>query len=303
MLMQLPFLLENRLGWPIRGEVRWLAGLGQGGLRPAAPEDAGAPPTLVLCHGFKGFKDWGHFPWVAEQLARAGFQVITFNFGGSGVDDVPDQFTRLDRFRRNTLSLEIEELELVLGALERGDLPGAAARTKAAGLIGHSRGAVATSVVAVRRGDIGALVLWAGIGVLERRYPEAVRRAWRDSGELDIVNARTGQRMPVGLEALDDLEKHLEAYSPHAVIPALHTPTLWIHGAADATIPIEEARVVDAAARGRGDQWSFVVLDEADHTFGSVHPFRGPSSHLDRAVDRTRAFFDRWLRGAGGGGK
>ena len=31
-----------------------------------------AAPTLVICHRFKGFKDWGFFPYTAEHL-RSGF--------------------------------------------------------------------------------------------------------------------------------------------------------------------------------------------------------------------------------------
>jgi predicted alpha/beta-fold hydrolase len=44
-------------------------------------------PAIVVVHGFKGFKDWGMFPPLAERLARAGFATITFNVSGSGVDD------------------------------------------------------------------------------------------------------------------------------------------------------------------------------------------------------------------------
>jgi pimeloyl-ACP methyl ester carboxylesterase len=305
MLTQLPFTLENSLGWPIRGDVRWSgsAPTGESGVTPR-PSTAGGPdanagggvypiterPVVVICHGFKGFKDWGMFPWVAERLAEGGFRVVTFNFGGSGIDDIPDEFTRLDRFRRNTLSLEVEELEIVLAALDRGNLPGGRAPTGRVGILGHSRGTIAASVVAGRKSGLGALVLWAGIGALDLRYPEDVRRAWREAGELDIRNARTGQRMPLGPEALEDLERHLDDYSPLRILPALGIPTLWIHGARDATIPMEEVRVVDAAV-ARPD-WRFVVLDEADHTFGGVHPFRGTPASLEKALATTRRFLE-----------
>ena len=36
-------------------------------------------------HGFKGFKDWGFFPHLADRLARAGLVAVSFNFSGSGV--------------------------------------------------------------------------------------------------------------------------------------------------------------------------------------------------------------------------
>ena len=46
-----------------------------------------ARPAIVVVHGWKGFKDWGMFPPLAERLARAGFATVTFNLSGSGVDD------------------------------------------------------------------------------------------------------------------------------------------------------------------------------------------------------------------------
>jgi len=44
-------------------------------------------PAVVVVHGFKGFKDWGMFPRLAERLAQAGFSAVSFNMSGSGVDD------------------------------------------------------------------------------------------------------------------------------------------------------------------------------------------------------------------------
>ena len=42
-------------------------------------------PAVVIVHGFKGFKDWGFFPLVAQRLAAAGHAAVSFNFTGSGV--------------------------------------------------------------------------------------------------------------------------------------------------------------------------------------------------------------------------
>ena len=51
-------------------------------VRRAAPR-----PAVLVLHGFKGFKDWGMFPPLAERLALAGFSAVSPNFSGSGVDD------------------------------------------------------------------------------------------------------------------------------------------------------------------------------------------------------------------------
>ena len=48
------FVLENSDGDPIRGDVR------------REDEIRATEISLVVCHGFKGFKDWGFFPFAAS---------------------------------------------------------------------------------------------------------------------------------------------------------------------------------------------------------------------------------------------
>ncbi|TPW16123.1 MAG: hypothetical protein FD129_780, partial [bacterium] len=251
---------------------------------------------LVLVHGFKGFKDWGHFPFVAGRLAETGVPVVSFNLSGSGIGEHPEKFTELDRFRENTLTREVADLDLVLEALKADQLPGTLAGHRRFILLGHSRGAIATTVIAGRRPDIVGLVNWAGVGVLRDRYPEEVRRDWRANGELPVVNGRTGQLMPIGLQALDDLESHLDDYSPRHLASALVVPHLLIHGDADSSVPAAESEAVAAASGGRT---RLVVLPGADHTFGSIHPFAGEGPHLTRALALTREFIEM-IRGTAG---
>src|SRR5687767_4154294 len=94
-------------------------------------------PAVVILHGFKGFKDWGMFPPLAERLARAGFTAVSFNFSGSGVDDAGD-FAFPERFGHNTFSAELRDTRAVMDALYRGELGVPPPTTT--GLIGHSRG-------------------------------------------------------------------------------------------------------------------------------------------------------------------
>jgi predicted alpha/beta-fold hydrolase len=37
-------------------------------------------PVIIICHGFKGFKNWAFFPILAESLAEADYIALTFNF-------------------------------------------------------------------------------------------------------------------------------------------------------------------------------------------------------------------------------
>ena len=66
-------------------------------------------PAVVVLHGFKGFKDWGMFPPLAERLARAGFSAVSLNVSGSGVD-AAGSFAYPERFGHNTYSAELADL-------------------------------------------------------------------------------------------------------------------------------------------------------------------------------------------------
>lgn len=111
-------------------------------------------PAVVLCHGFKGFKDWGFIPPLAERLARAGYVVVAWNASGSGVDDT-GEFVWPDRFGRNTFSAELADLESVLRAVEGGILD--VAPPTSVGLVGHSRGGGLAILAAARDERIAAL--------------------------------------------------------------------------------------------------------------------------------------------------
>ena len=118
-------------------------------------------PAIVVAHGFKGFKDWGMFPPLADRLARAGFATVTFNLSGSGVDDT-GEFVWPDRFGHDTFSAELHDLGVVMDALVRGELGVASAHARS----GWSAipGAVAIGVLhAARDSRVQALVTWAAI--------------------------------------------------------------------------------------------------------------------------------------------
>ena len=88
-------------------------------VRSARRDRAG--PAVVMIPGFKSFPTWGFYPPTADRLARAGFTAVTINLSGSGADE-HGEFTRLDRFARNTFGAEIEDVATVLERLGSGGL-------------------------------------------------------------------------------------------------------------------------------------------------------------------------------------
>ena len=248
-----------------------------------------AAPAVVLVPGYKSFPSWGFYPPTAERLARAGFTAVTVNLSGSGADE-NGEFTRLDRFARNTFAAEIADLATVLDALSAGALR--LGPPTGVGLLGHSRGGVAVLANAVRQ-EVHALVTWSAISTVVRWDP-ATRAEWRRRGRLDVLNTRTGQVMPVGLALLDEVEQDADGSLDLARLAgAVRVPWLLVHGEADESVPLAEGRSLAAASGSR--ETLVVEVEGAGHTFGAVHPWGGPTPAFDRVLSETVAWFARYL--------
>lgn len=273
-----PFTLDLPDGRTLRGVVH-------------SPRGAGGPrPPVVICHGFKGFMDWGFFPHLAELLAARGFAAVRFNLSGAGVVPGEDRVSDPEAFKADTYSREVEELEAVLGAVADG-LGGERVAPGTIGLFGHSRGGGVALLAAAGerfRDRIGALVTWAAIGEADR-FTEEQKAAWRSDGELEVINARTGQRLAMGLGLLEDLEENRDTLDLEAAAGRRTAPWLIVHGEADETVPLAEAHGLRAAA---AEPTELLTLPGAGHTLGAVHPFAGPNPDLIEAMNATQ----RWLR-------
>jgi len=247
-------------------------------------------PTVLVLHGFKGFKDWGMFPPLSERLAKAGFTVVSFNLSGCGVDDT-GAFSLPDQFARATYSGDLGDIARVVEAVATGalDLPA----PTSIGFLGHSRGGGLGVLAAAAEPQIGALVTWAAISNVHRFSSEEVA-GWRARGQLDVVNSRTGQVLPILTDVLDDVAQH---GSTSLDIPAaagrITVPWLVVHGESDGTVPVAEARVLDAAG---GPATELLVIPNAGHTFEAVHPWQGPTPAFHAAADASLAWFGKHLR-------
>jgi len=278
-VQKIPFELPGADGGPLRGEVRV-----QGKLE--------ARPGVVICHGFKGFKDWGFFPHVAQRLALAGMAVTTFNFGGSGVGPDGESFSEPERFSRATPSRDQQDLSLVWDTFGSGSLVEGLPAPSRLGLFGHSRGGAAAIVHAANRSDCRALVTWAAISSYHRWGRETVR-LWREQGKVDIVNTRTGEVLPLYTDYLDDLETHGDALDPLVAAERVTAPWLIVQGGVDEAVKVREARALAAAADPA--QTELLIIEAGSHTLGARHPWAGSTAQLDRAMDATVDWYVRHL--------
>jgi dienelactone hydrolase len=257
-------------GPPVRGDVRVMEG--------AEPRSA-----VVICHGFKGFREWGFFPAVAGAVAARGHAAVSFDFSHNGVGADGVDFSALELFERHTLTREVDEIRMVLDALPR-ILP---RRPKRIGLLGHSRGGGEAVLAASEDRRVDALVTWAAIASVHRWSEEQLAR-WRRGESVEIVNARTGQAMPIGPQLLRDIEENTERLDIRRAAARLTLPWLIVHGEADTSVPADDARTLWDMA---GENAELLLIEDADHTFGAKHPYAGATDALRTATDATLEWF------------
>jgi len=271
------------------------------GLDVTAPVDGMHQPlpVIVFLHGFKGFKDWGHFPAIAEEAARQGFIFLKYNLSHNGVTpEHPQDFVDLEAFGHNTYSRELADTQTVFDWLcnNQADLTGA--RFTDTGLVpdwqqlaflAHSRGGAISILHTARDPRIKLLITWAAVADLYARYPVNLRQIVRTKGVFHIPNARTGQQMPVYADIIDDMEANPQAFDVQGAMSRLQVPHLIVHGEADETVHMFDAqRLADANPRVA----KVFLVPGGDHTFGGTHPFTSNllPEHTAKALERTLYF-------------
>lgn len=258
------FQLESPRGGTISGDVRMREG---------------PPPrtAIVVVHGFKGFKDWGFFPYLCVKLAVQDHAVISFNFSHNGIGSDPEVFSELEAFSQNTLSREVDELNHVLTSVLSGDLTPRPPRY--VGLLGHSRGGGVAILAAGEMPEVDAVVTWGAIDHLDRWTEETVKE-WREAGVMYVPNQRTGQHLPLSIAFWNDFQENQERLDLRRAAGALITPWLIVHGKEDLTVSVEEGKRLAQHSGGA----RLHLIEGAGHTLEATHPFAGTTPALEEAI-------------------
>lgn len=249
-----------------------------------------AQPAVLIVHGFKGFKDFALLAPMGDRLARAGFTAVNLSVSGSGVNADGD-FVHLDRFRRNTYTRELADIEAVIDGIHAGAF-GVTPPTSL-GMIGHSRGGGVALCVARETPAIDALVTWAAISTIVRYTPAEVE-LWRRLRSINTQNTRTGQALPMDFEIVEDALAHADRFDIERAARTFDRPWLLVHGLADETVPVAEGRALAACATGRDVESLFIP--GATHSFGGKHPWLGETPESDALFSATVQFLSRHLR-------
>jgi uncharacterized protein len=251
--------------------------------------DLRQPPLVILIHGFKGFKDWGFFPWLGATFAEGGLAAAVINLSHNGIGADSETFERLDLFEADTWSNRVCDMQQVIEAAQHGLLTDKSEPNPARlGLLGHSMGGGLALLMAVKDARVRSIVTLAGVNRANRLPMDAVEHALKSLGHVPIENTRTGQIMRIGHKFFDELKQHAAAFDIQAAAAAVRVPWLLIHGTEDETVPLEEAHdLLDRA----GDNAKLLSFEGAGHTFGASHPFTHPTSELEQGAAAAVAHF------------
>lgn len=242
--------------------------------------------TLVVCHGFKGFKDWAFFPHIGQTLSDD-LNVITFNFSHNGVGEDLTQFSELEKFARNTYSLELDDLKTLFTHIRNRSLPLPAEIKQVADpviLLGHSRGGGVSLIFAFDHPDwVKGVISWNGIADVDI-FTEEQKQEMREKGRSHVLNARTGQQLPLDKVILDDIEANKERFNILARVKESSLPIVLIQGTEDhPRLLTGSEKLVQANPRIR-----WIKIEGGNHTFNAVHPLSEVPKALEEALAHTK---------------
>jgi dienelactone hydrolase len=226
-------------------------------------------PVVIFVHGFKGFKDWGHFPMIGDEMAKAGFAFISFNFTHDGTTlEIPTDFADLEAFGNNNYHKELFDTEQVIQGISDGALfPDCQINREQIFLLGHSRGGGVSITKTAENKLVRGLVTWNSIGDMKRTAADL--NTWKREGVVYVPNARTNQQMPMYYQFVEDYFAQEERYNLERSCEKIDVPSLFIHGTGDTTVPFADAEKLNEWSRNS----DLLLIENGNHTFGGKHPF------------------------------
>lgn len=249
----------------------------------------GTQPLAIFVHGFKGFKDWGAFNDVAEQMAARGMAWCKFNFSRNGTSpEKPTEFVDPEAFGNNNYGIELNEIGLVLDWVESKAEQYHLNKNEIY-LVGHSRGATMSIIKAVEDERVKKTVAWAPFFDMKSRFRKETIAQWEKDGVWWVENKRTGQKLPLYPQFIKDYMIQAHRFDMAEVSANYEKPLLLLHAKDDLAVDVAESGMFyDHIAHAIK-----IELDSGGHTFGVTHPFKAGDplpEELDQVLDDTFEF-------------
>lgn len=257
-------------------------------------EENNKPKQIVIfCHGYKGYKDWGAWNLVAQELAKQDIFFVKINFSyNGGSKEQPIDFPDLEAFGNNNFTKELDDLDSVLDWILYTNSIQNEIDPDQITLIGHSRGGGIVLVKASEDSRITKVSTWAGVSDFGSRFPDGDQlNTWKENNVAYITNARTNQQMPHYFQFYLNFKENETRLHIKSAVNKLNIPYLVVHGANDETVLVKEAKDLFS--------WNsknlIHIIENANHTFGSKQPWESEILPLDleEAVMQTIDFLEQ----------
>lgn len=251
-----------------------------------------AKPVVIFSHGFKGFKDWGPFDLIAEKFAQQNFVFVKFNFSHNGTSvDHPLEFIDLEAFGNNNMSIEMDDLGVVIDWIISNDFIAdkCEVNTNAIFLLGHSRGGGISILKANEDTRVKKICTWASVNEFGKYWKKDEMEKIKREGVIFVGNARTKQQMPLYWQLYENYFNNLDRLHIPTALKKIDIPFLIVHGTSDETVPYQSALEMH--------QWNkktqLLLIEHANHNFGGKHPYIASelTEDLLDAINATIDFF------------
>ena len=278
-MLEQPFRIQNSSGDAITGDFRCV-------------QDGARKPLVIICHGFTAHKDWGPFPFLGRRFAEKGFASVVFNFSHNGIGENFGKLDAVEKFSRNTIGKELNDLRAVIDAVESGEVGAGEIDGTRVGVVGHSRGGGVAILHASLDPRVKAVAAWSTVATFHR-YTDHQKELWERQGFLPVTIRSIRTKLRYGIEVLRDLEANKASYDLITAVRRLTVPLLLVHGEADVTVkPAEAQALYDASEKSRTE---LVIVKQAGHMFGVRSGSTKSTPEFEYVVNVTAGWFHRQI--------
>lgn len=240
-----------------------------------------ASSLVIIINGHNGFYNYGMFPYIQQKFFKNDISSYSFNFSHGGVSGDADYFEDLEKYERNCMRLETEDLLCILHNLNKFK------NFSKLFLLAHSLGGVptifGTKKAIEEKIRINGIILISTVKTLNFWPPEMIKE-WASAGVYYKKNNRTKQELPQGFEFLQEILKSDKEWNIKPVIQSINIPILIIHGANDEAVPFEHGETLFSWLKDSKAKSRIQIIPGATHTFNTKHPFEKSSHELEELI-------------------
>lgn len=240
-------------------------------------------PLVIIINGHNGFYNYGMFPYIQQKFFENRISSYSFNFSHGGVIGDADYFENLEKYERNCMRLETQDLVCVLQNLKSREFKD---HSKIF-LLAHSLGGVPT-IFGVKKAaeeniNIDGIILVSTVKTLNF-WPTGMIKEWALAGVYYKKNNRTKQELPQGFEFLQEILKCDNDWNVEQTIQSLNISILIIHGENDEAVPKEHGQSLFNWIKNSNKGAHLRIIANATHTFNTKHPFDKTSEELEELI-------------------